>query len=188
VNAACPKTTSAKGARAFTLIEVLLALAIMSVITVALFASLHVAFKARDRSEAALEPVRTSEAVMELVRAELESALPPRGTVVAPHTPGGGTHKAGGDKKTHQSGLPFGRPPQLNGRDIGVGTPPPLAQIVNDGPVQTIERTPGGSECDGAAWIGIGQNRMSCWDTPPKGRLGEAVRPWVDIAMRETRS
>jgi hypothetical protein len=49
---------------------------------VALFASLHVAFKARDRSEAALEPVRTSEAVMELVRAELESALPPRGKLV----------------------------------------------------------------------------------------------------------
>ena len=82
MNAARPQTTSATRVRAFTLIEVLLALAIMSVITVALFASLHVAFKARDRSEAALEPVRTSEAVMELVRAELESALPPRGKLV----------------------------------------------------------------------------------------------------------
>ena len=80
--AAHPACLALAGRRAFTLLEVLLALAIMSVITVALFASLHVAFKARDRSEAALEPVRTSEAVMELVRAELESALPPRGKLV----------------------------------------------------------------------------------------------------------
>jgi hypothetical protein len=40
---------------------------------------MHVAFKSRDAGEAALEPVRTSEAVMDLIRAELEAAQPPRG-------------------------------------------------------------------------------------------------------------
>ena len=74
----CPLVSS-RARRAFTLLEVLLSLGIMAIITVALFTCMHVAFKARDAGEAALEPVRTAEAVMELVRAELEAALPPRG-------------------------------------------------------------------------------------------------------------
>ncbi len=66
--------------RAFTLLEVILALAIMSVLAVTLFSSLSIAFKARDKAQAALEPVREIESVMEIIRGELESALPPRGT------------------------------------------------------------------------------------------------------------
>ena len=68
--------------RAFTLMEVLLALGIMSVVAVALFTSLHVAFKSKRTAEAVLEPVRAGETVMELIRADLESALPPRGKLV----------------------------------------------------------------------------------------------------------
>ena len=62
----------------------MLALGIMSVVAVALFASLHVAFKSKRTAEAVLEPVRAGEAVMEMVRTELEGALPPRGVLAGP--------------------------------------------------------------------------------------------------------
>lgn len=71
--------------RGFTLLEVLLALGIMSIVAVALFASLHVAFKSKRVAEGTLEPVRAGEAVMEMIRAELEGALPPgRGVLAGP--------------------------------------------------------------------------------------------------------
>ncbi len=66
--------------RGFTLLEVLLALAIMSVLAVSLFASLRVAFKSRDAATTSLQPVTEIESVMDLVRLEFESALPPRGS------------------------------------------------------------------------------------------------------------
>ena len=69
---------------AFTLLEVILALGIMSVVAVALFTSLHVAFKSKRVAEATLEPVRAGETVMELVRGDLELALPPRGVLAGP--------------------------------------------------------------------------------------------------------
>jgi type II secretion system protein J len=62
---------------AFTLLEVLLALGIMSIVAVALFSSLHVAFKSKRVAEETLEPVRSGEAAVEMIRAELEGALPP---------------------------------------------------------------------------------------------------------------
>jgi type II secretion system protein J len=77
----CPLVSHSRS-RAFTLLEVILAIGIMAIITMALFTCMHVAFKSRDAGEAALEPVRTSEAVMDLVRAELEAAQPPRGQLV----------------------------------------------------------------------------------------------------------
>jgi general secretion pathway protein J len=84
------------GPGAFTLLEVLLALSIMSVLAVALFASLHAAFKAKRSAEESLEAVRTGEATIELLRGELEFALPPRGVLAGAFTgrdwvgPGGG--------------------------------------------------------------------------------------------------
>lgn len=70
----------------FTLLEVLLALGIMSIVAVALFSSLHVAFKSKRVAEATLEPVRAGETVMELIRADLEGALPPRGVLAGAFT------------------------------------------------------------------------------------------------------
>lgn len=67
----------------FTLMEVLLALALMSVVAVALFTSLRTAFKAKRSAEAAMEVSRQGEIAMELIRADLESALPPRGSLAS---------------------------------------------------------------------------------------------------------
>jgi len=62
-----------------TLLEMLVAMALMGVLAVSLYASLHIGFRARRSAAAALEPVRTAELAMELVRQDIESALPPTG-------------------------------------------------------------------------------------------------------------
>jgi type II secretion system protein J len=76
--------TSRRSAQSgFTLLEVLLALALMSVVAVALFASLNAAFKAKRGAEAALDLMREGETAMEMIRADLENALPPRGDLAS---------------------------------------------------------------------------------------------------------
>ena len=64
---------------AFTLLELLLAVAIAAVLAVSLMSALHIAIRARNTAEAALRPGRGAEAALAFVRADLESALPPRG-------------------------------------------------------------------------------------------------------------
>ena len=61
----------------------MLALALMSIVAVSLFGSLHAAFKAKRGAEAAIELSREGETAMELIRADLESALPPRGVLAS---------------------------------------------------------------------------------------------------------
>ncbi len=64
---------------AFTLLEMLVALGLMSVLAASLYASLYIGFRARDSAVAAIEPVRTVELAVELLREDIESALPPTG-------------------------------------------------------------------------------------------------------------
>ena len=64
---------------AFTLLEMIVAMALMSVIAGSLYASLHIGFRARESAAAALEPVRMAELGIELLRKDMESALPPTG-------------------------------------------------------------------------------------------------------------
>jgi prepilin-type N-terminal cleavage/methylation domain-containing protein len=65
--------------RGFTLVELLLASTAMLVIAAATYASMRLAFKARDRALAAVGPARSAEIAMDAVRRNIESALPPRG-------------------------------------------------------------------------------------------------------------
>jgi type II secretion system protein J len=67
----------------FTLLELLIALTISAIVALSLFTSLYVAFKARENSMADLAPVATAELAMEMIRTDLQSALPqspPTGT------------------------------------------------------------------------------------------------------------
>jgi type II secretion system protein J len=64
---------------AFTLLEVLVALGLMSIMAVSLYASLHIGFAARRSAEAAIRPVRRASLGLEMVRADLQSAMPPVG-------------------------------------------------------------------------------------------------------------
>jgi general secretion pathway protein J len=69
--------------RGFTLLEILIALAMTVVLAGSLYASLRIAFKGRDSVTAAVEPSRTAELALAIIRRDLESALPPKGQLAA---------------------------------------------------------------------------------------------------------
>jgi hypothetical protein len=76
--------------------------------------------------------------------------LPPRGTYVAPRTPWGDPDIAGVFTNSDESGIPFERPAEFEGRRVQDITPAELATLVQTRQEQTIERTPGLSEFPGA--------------------------------------
>jgi type II secretion system protein J len=66
---------------AFTLLELMIAMAIVAILALSLVAELHVGFKTREVTEASMETGRTAALVMEVIRNDLLSAVPPsRGT------------------------------------------------------------------------------------------------------------
>lgn len=65
--------------RAFTLLELLVATAMTAVLAGSLYATLHVAFKARRTATESVEHVRRAELAVGLLRADIESAVVPRG-------------------------------------------------------------------------------------------------------------
>ncbi len=64
---------------AFTLIELVVAMAIVAIMGVSLYASVRIAFKSQASAEAAVEPSRTAELAMEFIRQDLDNACPPAG-------------------------------------------------------------------------------------------------------------
>jgi len=64
---------------AFTILEVLLSLVVISTVALSLYSSLGIAFKARKSALASIEPIQAAEAALELLERDLESALPPTG-------------------------------------------------------------------------------------------------------------
>lgn len=66
---------------AFTLLELLAALSLVALVGLTLFASLRIASKARDSAEASLEPQRTADLAFEMIRQDLENAIPPSGVL-----------------------------------------------------------------------------------------------------------
>ena len=65
----------------FTLLEMLVALALMGILAAGLYTSLTIGFNARARAEAALEPVRSATLALELLRGDIVSVLPPTGVL-----------------------------------------------------------------------------------------------------------
>lgn len=68
--------------RGFTLLEILIACAMVAVLTGALYASLHVAFQARQATQRRLDAARISRVTMDAIARELQGALPPVGILV----------------------------------------------------------------------------------------------------------
>lgn len=62
---------------AFTLLELVIAMAMVAILAVSLYASLRIAFKAQASAEAAVEPSRTAELAMDFIRNDLQNAMPP---------------------------------------------------------------------------------------------------------------
>ncbi|HUS48343.1 MAG TPA: type II secretion system protein GspJ [Phycisphaerae bacterium] len=82
-------------ARAFTLLELLAATAMTAVLAGSLYATLHTAFKARRNATSAVEQVRKAELAVELVRADIESAVVPKGILAGAFVGETGVNEAG---------------------------------------------------------------------------------------------
>ena len=67
------------GVRGFTLLEMLAATTMVAVLVGSLYASLRIAFRARDSALQSMEAVRKSEQTMQLIKADLHSAMVPNG-------------------------------------------------------------------------------------------------------------
>jgi len=64
---------------AFTLLELLVATAMTAVLAGSLYATLHIALAAQGKATESLEHVRMAELAVELIRADIESAVVPKG-------------------------------------------------------------------------------------------------------------
>jgi prepilin-type N-terminal cleavage/methylation domain-containing protein len=71
-------------ARAFTLLEMLVATALVAVLAASLYASLSIAFRARRSALAAVDPVRKAELAMVLLADDLRCAVVPSGVLAGP--------------------------------------------------------------------------------------------------------
>jgi type II secretion system protein J len=72
-------SSRARQRRAFTLLELLVATGMIAVLAGSLYATLHIAFRARRSALAAVEDVRKAEWALELIRGDIESTVVPRG-------------------------------------------------------------------------------------------------------------
>lgn len=77
------------GRSGFTLIEMLLATAMVAMLAASLYASLHIAFAARDTALSVVEEARESELVFDTLRADLLAAMEPNGTLANSFTASG---------------------------------------------------------------------------------------------------
>src|SRR5205814_1834781 len=78
--------------RGFTLLELMLAMALMAIVSISLYASMHVAWRAKRSAEAAVQPVRSGAIAADLVCHDLESVPPPTGILAGPFL---GTQQSG---------------------------------------------------------------------------------------------
>jgi prepilin-type N-terminal cleavage/methylation domain-containing protein len=72
--------------RAFTLMEMILAMAMVAMLAGGMYMSLTIAFKARDIANAAVTPMRSAAITMDLIRQDFES-VPPAGPAEDPLVP-----------------------------------------------------------------------------------------------------
>ena len=75
---------SARLRRGFSMIELLLALAMMAMLTLSLYASMRVGMRARKSATAAVSSVRAATIAMDMICRDLESVPPPTGVLAGP--------------------------------------------------------------------------------------------------------
>jgi type II secretory pathway component PulJ len=68
------------------LLELLVAIALMALISGSLYASLYIGFKAHRSATKAVEPARTAALALELLRQDFDAALPPTGLLAGAFT------------------------------------------------------------------------------------------------------
>jgi prepilin-type N-terminal cleavage/methylation domain-containing protein len=72
----CPRRS-----RGFTLLELLIAITIAALIAGSLYSGLRIGFRAQSNAESSVEPIRTAELAMGLLRPDIESAVPANGVL-----------------------------------------------------------------------------------------------------------
>lgn len=70
---------------AFTLIELIVAMGMVAILSVSLYASLRIAFRAKESADKSIEPARTAELAMEFIRNDLQNALTPNPNAATPN-------------------------------------------------------------------------------------------------------
>ena len=68
-----------RAVRGFTLLELLVAIALMALISGSLYGSLYVGFKAHRSASSVVEPARTAALTLGMLREDFDAALPPTG-------------------------------------------------------------------------------------------------------------
>ena len=63
----------------FTLLELILAMGMISMLAMSLYGTLRIAFKARESAQNGIAPMRSANMALDLLGQDLESALPPTG-------------------------------------------------------------------------------------------------------------
>jgi prepilin-type N-terminal cleavage/methylation domain-containing protein len=109
------------GRSAFTLLELMISMLLVSIVALTLAGSLRIAFKARDNAEASVAPARGADVAAEILRVDLESALLPRGQFAGPFI-GSDSVGAGGldsDSLTFHAAAPAGD----EALDLALGLP-----------------------------------------------------------------
>ena len=90
-----PRHLDARSAAGFTLLEIMVALLVVSVLALSLFTSLKVAFAARRSAVDALDPVDSAQAAMEIILHDLEAAPNASGNLAGLMTGTDGTGDSG---------------------------------------------------------------------------------------------
>jgi hypothetical protein len=90
-----PRRLRSASRTAFTMLELILATAMMSVLALTLYQCLRIAYRARDTANAAVGPARSAEIAVGMVRREMENALPPKGVLAGPFIGELGVESAG---------------------------------------------------------------------------------------------
>jgi type II secretion system protein J len=100
---------------AFTLLEMLVATAMVAVLAGSLYASLAIAFKARRSALAAVEPVRKVEIALTMIGDDLRGAVVPKGILAGPFLGMEGKDDRGHDSDALEFHCVAGSPEQAEG-------------------------------------------------------------------------
>ncbi len=85
------------GRKAFTLLELLVAMSLMVVVAACLYSSLYTAFRARRSASAAVEPSMTAANAIDILKQDISGALPPKGILAGTFLGMNSTDGKGGD-------------------------------------------------------------------------------------------
>ena len=182
--------------RGFTLIELTVAMAMVAILAVSLYSTMHIAFQAKASAEAAVEPPRTAELAMQFLRNDLQNAVNPGTSQTTLIGPFEGAQGNGGADLTFYSTADSPDHLNANGEvkqiELTIGVPDKstdqcLLRRVNNNLLATIEPVPDEQVlCRNVAGFSLryfdGTEWQTSWDsTQQNNMLPAAVEVTLEI-------